>query len=34
MNSDGRRDIVRRLIAGGGMHTQADLVANLANEGV
>lgn len=34
MKSGARRDIVRRLIAGGGVHTQADLVAHLADEGV
>lgn len=34
MNSDKRRETLRRLIAGGGVHTQADLVANLAEEGV
>lgn len=34
MNSDRRRETLRRLIASGGVHTQADLVANLAEEGV
>jgi len=33
MNSGERREIIRRLIAGGGVHTQADLVANLIAEG-
>ncbi|HEX5395772.1 MAG TPA: arginine repressor [Candidatus Limnocylindria bacterium] len=33
MNSDERRRIIRRLIAAGGVHTQADLVARLADDG-
>jgi len=33
MNSGARREIIRRLIAAGGVHTQADLVANLVAEG-